>query len=235
MKSFFINRSQFLFMSGILGVTFVSREPKIFVAKTRKEEKMTYNARDYNQLIGMEGFSDTLLKNHFTLYQGYVTNTNKLTDALSQFLKDGKTGTPEYAELKRRLGWEFNGMRLHEYYFENLGGKGGISKTGKLYQKLVESFGSYETWEKDFKATGAMRGIGWAVLYQDVLSGNFINFWVNEHDVGHPSGGMPILIMDVFEHAFMIDYGLKRADYIEAFFKNINWIEVEKRVLLPKG
>jgi Fe-Mn family superoxide dismutase len=222
-------------MSGILGINLIGGKPNTSTANTRKEEKMAYNAKDYNRLIGMEGFSETLLKNHFTLYQGYVTNTNKLMDALSQLLKEGKTGTPEYAELKRRLGWEFNGMRLHEYYFENLGGKGGISKSGKLYQKLVESFGSYEAWEKDFKATGSMRGIGWAVLYQDVLSGNFINFWINEHDVGHPSGGMPILIMDVFEHAFMIDYGLKRADYIESFFKNINWAEVEKRLLLHKG
>jgi superoxide dismutase, Fe-Mn family len=222
-------------MSGILGITLVSGEPDTSIAKTEKEEKMTYNAKDYNRLIGMEGFSDTLLKNHFTLYQGYVANTNKLSDALSQLLKEGKTGTPEYAELKRRFGWEFNGMRLHEYYFENLGGKGGINKTGKLYQKLVNSFGSYEAWEKDFKATGTMRGIGWAVLYQDILSGNFINFWINEHDVGHPSGGMPILIMDVFEHAFMIDYGLKRADYIESFFKNIHWEDVEKRLLLHKG
>ena len=235
MESFFLNRRQFLFMSGILGINLIGGKPNTSTAQTRKEEKMAYNAKDYNRLIGMEGFSETLLKNHFTLYQGYVTNTNKLTDALTQFLKEGKTGTPEYAELKRRLGWEFNGMRLHEYYFENLGGKGGISKSGKLYQKLVESFGSYEAWEKDFKAKGSMRGIGWAVLYQDVLSGNFINFWINEHDVGHPAGGMPILIMDVFEHAFMIDYGLKRADYIEAFFKNINWAELEKRLLLHKG
>jgi Fe-Mn family superoxide dismutase len=222
-------------MSGVMGITLISGEPETSIPKTREEKKMTYNAKDYNRLIGMEGFSDTLLKNHFTLYQGYVTNTNKLLETLGQMLKEGKVATPEYAELKRRLGWEFNGMRLHEYYFENLGGKGGISKTGKLYQKLVESFGSYETWEKDFKATGAMRGIGWAVLYQDVLSGKFINFWINEHDGGHPSGGMPILIMDVFEHAFMIDYGLKRADYIEAFFKNINWAETEKRLLLHKG
>jgi len=235
MKPYFINRRQFLFISGILGITLVSGEPDTSIAKTEKEEKMTYNAKDYNRLIGMEGFSDTLLKNHFTLYQGYVTNTNKVSDALSQLLKEGKAGTPEYAELKRRFGWEFNGMRLHEYYFENLGGKGGINKTGKLYQKLVDSFGSYEAWEKDFKATGAMRGIGWAILYQDILSGNFINFWINEHDVGHPSGGMPILIMDVFEHAFMIDYGLKRADYIESFFKNIRWEDVEKRLLLHKG
>ena len=87
---------------------------------------MAYTANDYSKLIGMEGFSETLLKNHFTLYQGYVTNTNKVLDTLAQMLKDDKAATPEFAELKRRLGWEFNGMRLHEYYFENLGGKSSL-------------------------------------------------------------------------------------------------------------
>jgi Fe-Mn family superoxide dismutase len=178
----------------------------------------------------MEGFSDTLLKNHFTLYQGYVTNTNKLMDTLGQMLKEGKTGTPEFAELKRRFGWEFNGMRLHEYYFENLGGKGGIDKGGKLFKKISGDFGSYEAWEKEFKGVGTMRGIGWPILYQDSLTGSLINFWINEHDVGHPAGCNPILILDVFEHAFMIDYGLKRADYIEAFFKNIDWKAAEGRL-----
>lgn len=198
---------------------------------TKKEVKtMAYVAKDYSKLLGMEGFSDTLLKNHFTLYQGYVTNTNKVLDTLDAMLKEGKTGTPEFSELKRRLGWEFNGMRLHEYYFENLGGKDGINKDGKLAKKINESFGSYEAWEKDFKGVGTMRGIGWAVLYQDLTNGRLINFWINEHDVSHPSGCNPILIMDVFEHAFMIDYGLKRADYIEAFFKNINWGAVEVRL-----
>ncbi len=191
---------------------------------------MPYAAKEYAKLIGMEGFSETLLKNHFTLYQGYVTNTNKVLDTLDQMTKDGKTALPEFAELKRRLGWEFNGMRLHEYYFENLGGKGGIDKNGKLAKKMAESFGSYEAWEKDFRATGAMRGIGWVVLYQDLASGRLINFWVNEHDVSHPAGCNPLLIMDVFEHAFMLDYGLKRADYIEAFFKNINGAAAEARI-----
>ncbi|MFZ3066183.1 MAG: Fe-Mn family superoxide dismutase [Nitrospirota bacterium] len=191
---------------------------------------MPYTPKDYSKLIGMNGFSEALLKNHFTLYQGYVTNANKVLDALNQMLKDGKTGTPEFAELKRRLGWEFNGMRLHEYYFENLGGKAGINKNGKLAKKLTEIFGGYDSWEKDFKATGAMRGIGWAALYQDITNGGLINFWINEHDVAHPAGCNLILIMDVFEHAYMIDYGLKRPDYIEAFFKNINWDAVESRL-----
>ena len=191
---------------------------------------MPYAAKDYSKLVGMEGFSETLLKNHFTLYQGYVTNTNKVLDTLDQMAKDGKTATPEFAELKRRLGWEWNGMRLHEYYFENLGGKGGMDKSGALAKSLVAGFGSVEAWEKDFRATGAMRGIGWTALYRDTASGRLINFWVNEHDVSHPAGCTPLLIMDVFEHAFMLDYGLKRADYIEAFFKNINWQTVESRM-----
>ncbi len=191
---------------------------------------MSYTAKDYARLLGMPGFSETLLKNHFTLYQGYVTNTNKVLDALDQLLKEGKTATPEFAELKRRLGWEFNGMRLHEYYFENLGGQAPLDMNGKLAKKLAESFGSQEAWEKDFKGTGAMRGIGWAVLYQDPTDGRLMNFWINEHDVAHPAGGTPILIMDVFEHAFMLDYGLKRADYIEAFFRNIDWKGAEARL-----
>jgi len=191
---------------------------------------MAYAAKDYKGLLGMKGFSDALLNNHFTLYQGYVSNTNKLMDTLGAMLKEDKAGTPAYAELKRRLGWEFNGMRLHEYYFENLGGKAPLNKSGKLGGKVAEEFGSYESWEKDFRSTATMRGIGWVILYQDVQGGRLINQWVNEHDVGHPAGCMPILVLDVFEHAFMIDYGLKRADYIESFFGNINWGAAEARL-----
>ncbi|MBC7963218.1 MAG: superoxide dismutase [Steroidobacteraceae bacterium] len=191
---------------------------------------MAYTAKDYARLIGMAGFSEALLNNHFTLYQGYVTNTNKVLDILEQLLKDGKAANPEFAELKRRLGWEFNGMRLHEYYFDNLGGNGAVDINSRLARKKIEDFGSIEAWQKDFRATGAMRGIGWVVLYQDNVSGRLFNFWINEHDQGHPAGCMPILVMDVFEHAFMLDYGLKRADYIEAFFKNIDWKAVEARL-----
>lgn len=208
----------------------LSKTAPLIDTSEKEVSAMQYTAKDYSKLIGMGGFSETLLKNHFTLYQGYVTNTNKVMDILNQMLKDGKTGTPEYAELKRRFGWEFNGMRLHEYYFENLGGKDGINREGKFARKITEDFGNFETWEKDFKAVGAMRGIGWAALYQDQINGKMANFWINEHDVSHPAGCNPLLIMDVFEHAFMIDYGLKRADYIDAFFKNINWSAVEARL-----
>ncbi len=188
----------------------------------------SYTAKDFSKLIGMEGFSETLLGNHFTLYQGYVTNTNKLQELLAGKAKDA--ANPEYAEIKRRFGFEFNGMRLHEYYFGNLGGKAPLDKSGALAKKLADEFGSYEDWEKDFRATGAMRGIGWVVLYQDDVTGGLFNQWINEHEVGHLAGCKPILVMDVFEHAFMTDYGLKRADYIAAFFNNIDWGAVEARL-----
>jgi len=191
---------------------------------------MAYEARNFDHLLGTEGFSNTLLTNHFTLYKGYVTNTNTLAEKLDAMLKEGKAATPEYAELSRRFGWEFNGMRLHEYYFGNMV-KGGaaLDKASALYAKIVQEFGSYDNWEKDFKATGAMRGIGWTILCHEPVGGRLFNVWINEHDVGHLAGTTPLLIMDVFEHAFMIDYGLKRADYIAAFFKAIDWKTVAER------
>ncbi|MCX5993835.1 MAG: Fe-Mn family superoxide dismutase, partial [Chloroflexi bacterium] len=92
------------------------------------------------------------------------------------------------------------------------------------------NFGSYDAWLQDLKGTATMRGIGWTILYQDTIEGKLFNQWVNEHDVGHPAGCQPLLVLDVFEHAFITDYGLKRADYIEAFLKNIDWAAVEARV-----
>lgn len=189
-----------------------------------------YQAKDYTRLLGTAGFSDVLLNNHFTLYQGYVKNTNTLLEKLDALLKSDQASSPEYAELSRRLGWEFNGMRLHEYYFENMSKEPvAHNASSALMQKMIAEFGSHENWEKDFRAVGAMRGIGWTVLYYDRIGDRLINMWVNEHDVGHLAGCVPLLIMDVFEHAFMIDYGLKRADYIAAFFAAIEWSVVEAR------
>lgn len=189
-----------------------------------------FTAKDFSELIGMPGFSEALLNNHFTLYQGYVKNSNTLDEQLIQLRKDGKGADPMFAEMKRRFGWEFNGMRLHELYFENLGGNTPINQDGRLAARLHQDFGSFDEWVQDFKSVGAMRGIGWAILYQDVTNGRLLNFWINEHDTGHPAGCVPILVMDVFEHAFMTDYGLKRADYINSFFQNIEWTKAEERM-----
>ena len=191
---------------------------------------MSYQPKNFDHLLGTPGFSDTLLKNHFTLYQGYVTNTNKIVEALEELAKNGKIGTPGHAELKRRFGWEFNGMRLHELYFGNMKNGGTkLEPDSKLWAQMDKDFGPKPAWRNDFNAVGAMRGIGWAILYYDPEADKLFNVWVNEHDMGHLAGCKPLLVLDIFEHAYMIDYGLKRADYIEAFFKAIDWGAVEAR------
>ncbi len=182
-----------------------------------------YTAKDYGSLLGTPGFSNEALNLHFTLYNGYVKNVNLILSELANLTAQKKTTTPEYAELKRRFGWEFDGMRLHEYYFENMGGKSPLPENSRLYTQIVKDFGSYENWKADFIATGAMRGIGWAVLYYDPESSRLFNVWINEHDLGHLAGGQLMLIMDVFEHAYLPDYRLDRAKYIDSFFRIINW------------
>jgi len=189
-----------------------------------------YQPKSFDHLLGTPGFSDALLNNHFTLYQGYVTNTNKLSTALTQLLAEDRSGTPEYAELKRRFGWEYNGMRLHEYYFENMSPQPKIrDKDSLLSGALQEQFKNYELWEKDFRNTGSMRGVGWVILYKDERTGNLFNTWVTEHDMGHLSGATPLLVLDVFEHAYTLDYGIKRVDYINAFMSAIDWNVVKER------
>lgn len=185
-----------------------------------------YAAHDFSHLLGTEGFSEALLTNHFALYEGYVNNTNKLIEVL----RDTEPGTPEYSELHRRFGWEWNGMRLHELYFGNMAKGGASLSEGALRKKLEADFGSIENWKKDFVGIGTMRGIGWVMLVLDTKQDKLFNIWVNEHDLGHLAGATPLLVMDVFEHAFMIDYGLKRADYITAFFGAVDWNEVENRL-----
>jgi len=181
--------------------------------------------KDFSHLLGLDGFSDDLLKNHFALYEGYVKNTNALLDLLDT----KEVGTPEYSELQRRFGWEWNGMRLHELYFGNMTKTAADIPDGPLKEKITSIYGSIEAWRKNFVGVGSMRGIGWVMLVQDKESGELFNIWVNEHDGGHFAGAVPILVMDVFEHAFVLDYGLKRADYIESFFRSIDWSEAEKR------
>lgn len=189
-----------------------------------------YTAKNYEHLLGTTGFSDALLKNHFTLYEGYVKNTNTALEKLETLAKEGKRNQAEYMEIKRRFGWEWDGMRLHELYFGNMKNGGtALDSSSDLAKKITAQWGSVEEWTKGFKATGAMRGIGWTILAEDKENGQLFNVWINEHDGGHLAGATPILVMDVFEHAFMLDYGIKRADYIEAFWNAIDWDTVSKR------
>lgn len=184
-----------------------------------------YTVKDYSSLIGMQGFQDSLLKLHFTLYAGYVKNTNELLIKIRSM----DPSSYETAALRRRLAWEFDGMRLHELYFENLGGNGLFHPESALYAAVLSQFQTMQNWKKEFIAAGMMRGIGWVVLYYDPQAKLLVNTWINEHDLGHLAGGVPILVMDVFEHAYMPQYGLDKARYIEAFFANIDWNEAASR------
>lgn len=196
----------------------------------------SYKARQFN-LSGLQGISDKTLEIHFKLYEGYVKETNNLTDRISEFIKDANVDQeemPAYSELKRRLGFEFNGMVLHEYYFENLqkgGGTGDPSLTSKFAKAAAASFGSYEIWKADFVGIGKMRGVGWAICYENPANNRLSNHWVTLHETGNVAGFQPILVMDVWEHAYLLDYKpAERPKYIEAFFSNINWNAVGSRL-----
>lgn len=221
-----------LFLSTLLltATSTLVAETQVQKPQTQQPSLDLYKAKDFSQLLGMPGFSDKMLNQHFTLYQGYVKNTNLLLGILQQYASEGADRTPQYGELKRRLGWEFDGMRLHEYYFSNLGGKGSqIDSKSPLSKQIAKDFGSFDAWKKDFIASGMIRGIGWVILYFDPFSNRLINIWIGEHDIGHLASSTPILIMDVWEHAYMPDYGINREDYIKAFFENIDWKVVESR------
>jgi superoxide dismutase, Fe-Mn family len=196
----------------------------------------SYKARQFN-LSNLKGISDHTLEVHFKLYEGYVKETNKLTEKISEFISDGNVDQeemPAYSELTRRLGFEYNGMVLHEYYFDNLksGGGFGDPEKGSQFVKAAEStFGSYDIWKADFVGIGKMRGVGWAICNQNPANGRISNHWITLHETGNVAGFNPILVMDVWEHAFLLDYKpAERPKYIEAFFSNINWTEVEKRL-----
>jgi len=189
-------------------------------------------------LAGLHGISDDTLTVHFGLYEGYVKNTNLLNEQIAEIVESGKAGgaNPQFAELTRRLGFEYNGMRLHEYYFENMTSKAGGSPTSALTDTVSSSFRDFETWKNDFAAVGAMRGVGWAIAYQDPWTGRISNHWITLHEDGNVAGFTPILVMDVWEHAFMLDYKPSdRSKYIESFLANVDWDTVAGRLKLAQA
>jgi superoxide dismutase, Fe-Mn family len=184
-------------------------------------------------LSGLTGISDATLEMHFGLYEGYVKNTNLLFERLQDLRDNGKAegANPGYAELVRRLGFEYNGVRLHELYFDNMAKSPADIGNGKLYQLFGESFGGYEEWKKDFMAVGGMRGIGWAIAYYDRAARWITNHWISDHEIGHIAGSIPIVVLDVWEHAYIKDYKpAEKAKYIEAFFTHVDWKVCEHRL-----
>lgn len=192
----------------------------------------TYTAKKWD-LSGLQGISDATLEMHFGLYEGYVQNTNALIEQTAELRDRGQAAgsNPKFAELIRRMGWEFNGMRLHEYYFDNLTSKPRELTSGSLYEQLGSSYGDFETWRKDFFAVGGMRGVGWAIAFYDPASQQIGNYWVEQHHEGNLAGFVPVVVMDCWEHAFIKDYKpSERGKYIEAFYANLDWSACEERL-----
>jgi superoxide dismutase, Fe-Mn family len=198
-------------------------------------EPRTYKPQTFN-LSDLTGISNETLEMHFKLYEGYVTNTNTLNEKIAA-LVTAEGVRPEnmaaYSELTRRLGFEYNGMVLHEYYFGNMKRQGGDDpERSSGFRKSVERvFPSFEQWKADFTSVGKMRGVGWAICYLDPRTGFVSNHWIDLHETGNVAGFVPLLVMDVWEHAFLLDYKpAERPKYIEAFLSNVDWEAVDSRM-----
>lgn len=166
----------------------------------------------------LAGLSSKQIEAHLGLYAGYVKNVNRVLADASDYKKDSEKG----------LAFEFNGMRLHELYFEQFEKREGTGS--KVGEAIVAQWGTEEAWTAEFKKMGMMRGIGWVLLVRDEVTGRLMNIWVSDHELGHLAGVTVLLAMDVWEHAFLIDYlPSERAKYIEAFFSNLQWSVVESR------
>ena len=199
----------------------------------KTDGRATYSAKSFDHLKGLTGISDGQIAEHLDLYAGYVKQVNSLAQELLEMRVDRKEAGKDFslAEGTRRLAYEYDGMVLHELYFSSLK-PGGDTRPGDrqgLGRALAETFGSVERWQDQFQAIAGMRGIGWVILFEDPASHRLINQWVSLHQDGIPARWNPLLVLDVWEHAFMRDYkATERAKYIEAFFKNVDWAKVER-------
>jgi Fe-Mn family superoxide dismutase len=187
-----------------------------------------YEARKFT-LPKMDGISEESVKQHIGLYEGYVKNFNAISAKLVEYAADTEKNAIALGELIRRKSFEFDGMRLHEYYFEQFEGKPtALNPDSALGRALSTEYKTY--FQEYFKAIGNMRGPGWAMLYFDPVAKEFQAGFAGEQHQGHFATLPIILAMDVWEHCFILDYGASgKGKYLDAFFKNLNWSVIEKR------
>ena len=178
----------------------------------------------------LDGISAEQIQDHWGLYKGYVAQSNTLRKELEEMRVAGMGATTAYADRRRRFGFEYSGMTLHEYYFANLKAGQELESGTHFCRAVTEEYGSKKAWLEDFANTGKTRGIGWAVCGLDPSTGQIINQFIQLHEDGNIPGFVPLLVMDVFEHAYMVDHRASgRPDYIKAFLNNVNWKIVENR------
>ena len=188
-----------------------------------------YEEKKFN-IPALKGISAKNIEEHLKLYAGYVKNTNLVLEKIAELSKDEVNNAYMLGELQRRFGFEFCGMRNHEYFFASLeGGSASLTTDGVLEKAITKDFGSFDAWLSRFKAIAMTRGIGWAMLYYDKQSGHLISHWVDEHHLGALTGLTPILALDMWEHSYIYDYPTsEKKNYIEAFFSNLNWETCEE-------
>lgn len=189
---------------------------------------MIYTPKKF-ALNTLEGLSQKQIDVHIKLYEGYVKFLNVLDEKQTELMQDSEKNAYALSEVTRRIGFEFNGMRMHEYYFSQWEGSP-APIGGDLEKALVAQYGSMDSWLARFKGVSMMRGIGWAVLSYDQIGKQFINHFVADHELGQLNGLTTILALDMWEHAYMVDYTpAEKASYVEAFFKNLNGSVLGKR------
>lgn len=191
---------------------------------------MKYEALTFD-IPKLDGISQESIDLHLGLYQGYVKNVNLIREKIEAYLNDAECNAYAIAEMQRRLGFEFGGMRNHEYYFGQLEGGAKELPDGALKEKIVFQWGSFDTWLERFKEIAKTRGVGWAMLYHDPHTDQLVQTWVDEQHIGQLADLDIILALDMWEHSFMRDYlPSDKGKYIDAFFANLNWEVVTNRM-----
>lgn len=192
-----------------------------------------FETKQFN-IPSLKGISKKNIEEHLKLYEGYVKNANLVLEKISSY--DSEKDAYAISEMQRRFSFEFNGMRNHEVYFESLEGGAKDISENELKTKIIETWGSYDSWLTKFKAIAKTRGVGWAILYFDKNTNRLLNSWVDEQHLGQLSGCESILALDMWEHSFVADYlPSGKGAYIDDFFANLNWEIIENNFNNCKG
>lgn len=192
---------------------------------------MTYETKTF-AIPTLEGISERTIKEHLALYAGYVKHVNLIHDKITKMKEDSEKNAYALSEIQRRLGFEFGGMKNHEYYFSQFeGGAKEANLESELYKSCTYLWGSWDAFLAQFKAVAMTRGVGWAMLYLDRSAQRLVMTWVDEQHIGQLADVDIILALDMWEHSFMLDYApSEKKQYVDAFFKNLNWEVVANRI-----
>lgn len=181
----------------------------------------------------LTGISTKTIDEHLKLYAGYVDHSNRVLAEIEKLSSDPESNMGILSGLHRRFGFEYNGMRNHEVYFNTLsGGTHSLPTHSPLKQALAQQWGSFDAWLQLFQTIATTRGVGWAILYYDRTEKRLLNAWIDEQHLGQLQNCTPILALDMWEHSYVADYQPSgKKQYIADFFTNLNWEVVEQNFL----